>query len=287
MELVKATPERAIAIALAEVGYLEKKSNSQLDSDTGNAGSNNYTKYARDLDAIPGFYNGRKNGFAWCDVFVDWVMVQAFGREAAQKLLCQPDKSLGAGCTFSAQYYKYKGQFHTKNPKPGDQIFFLDGSGSVGHTGIVYKVDSLYVYTVEGNTSSQAGVIANGGGVFKKSYALSYNRIYGYGRPDYDNVYYDNTVVIILPEVKPEPEKTTKGEFTMEMRVLRYGSKGNDVKALQILLIGNGCPCGKWGADGDFGISTENAVKEYQRKKKLQVDGHAGPQTWKSLLGIG
>lgn len=285
MAFVKATPERAIAIALAEVGYLEKKSNSQLDSNTGNAGSNNYTKYARDLDAIPGFYNGRKNGFAWCDVFVDWVMVQAFGREAAQKLLCQPDKSLGAGCTYSANYYKAKGQFHKSNPKPGDQIFFLDSSGDVGHTGLVYKVDSLYVYTVEGNTSSQAGVIANGGGVFKKSYAINYNRIYGYGRPDYDNVWYDDTVVIIIPEVKPE--KTNKGEFTMEMRVLKYGSKGNDVKALQILLMGNGCPCGKWGADGDFGISTENAVKEYQRKKKLQVDGHAGPQTWKSLLGVG
>lgn len=283
MALVKATPERAIAVALAEVGYLEKKSNSQLDSKTANAGSGNYTKYARDLDAITGFYNGRKNGFAWCDVFVDWVMVQAFGREAAQKLLCQPDKSLGAGCTYSANYYKAKGQFHKSSPKPGDQIFFLDSSGDVGHTGLVYKVDSLYVYTVEGNTSSQAGVIANGGGVFKKSYAINYNRIYGYGRPDYDGVLYEGNGED-APEVKPE--KTNKGEFTMEMRVLKYGSKGNDVKALQILLMGNGCPCGKWGADGDFGISTENAVKEYQRKKKLQVDGHAGPQTWKSLLGV-
>lgn len=285
MALVKATPERAIAIALAEVGYLEKKSNSQLDDKTANAGYNNYTKYARDLDAITNFYNGRKNGYAWCDVWVDWVMTTAFGREAGQKLLCQPDKSLGAGCIFSANYYKAKGQFHTKNPKPGDQIFFWNSSKTdVAHTGLVYKVDSLYVYTVEGNTSSQAGVIANGGGVFKKSYAINYNRIYGYGRPDYDNVYYDDTVVIIIPEVKPE--KTNKGEFTMEMRTLKYGSKGNDVKALQILLMGNACPCGKWGADGDFGISTENAVKEYQRKNGLTVDGVAGPQTWKSLLGV-
>lgn len=284
--MVKATPERVIAIALAEVGYLEKKSNSQLDSKTANAGSGNYTKYARDLDAIPGFYNGRKNGFAWCDVFVDWVMVQAFGREAAQKLLCQPDKSLGAGCTYSANYYKAKGQFHKSSPKPGDQIFFLDSSGDVGHTGLVYKVDSLYVYTVEGNTSSQAGVIANGGGVFKKSYAINYNRIYGYGRPDYDNVYYDDTVVIVIPEAVQETTKTSKGEFHMEMKVLKYGSKGNQVKALQILLMGNACSCGKAGADGDFGIATENAVKEYQRKKNLTADGVAGPATWSKLLGV-
>ena len=71
------------------------------------------------------------------------------------------------------------------------------------------------MYTIEGNTSSQAGVIANGGGVYKKSYAITDNRIYGYGRPDYDNVWYDDTVVIIIPEVKPEPVKTNKGEFTM------------------------------------------------------------------------
>ena len=277
MALVKATPERAIAVAMAEVGYLEKKSNSQLDDKTANAGYNNYTKYARDLDAIPDFYNGKKNGYAWCDMFVDWTMIKAFGLEAGQKLLCQPDRSYGAGCSMSVNYYKGKGRFFTKNPKPGDQIFFSGSDGTPCHTGLVYDVDNLYVYTIEGNTSSQAGVISNGGGVFKKSYAITYNRIYGYGRPDYDSVLY---------EAQEEPEKTNKGEFTMEMRTLKYGSKGNDVKALQILLMGNACPCGKAGADGDFGVATENAVKEYQRKKKLQVDGVAGPLTWKSLLGV-
>ena len=267
------TAKEVISLALAEVGYLEKKSNSQLDSKTANAGKNNYTKYARDLDAIAGLYNGKKNGFPWCDVFVDWLFVKSFGEKTAKKLLCQPDKSLGAGCGYSADYYKKKGQFHTKDPKPGDQIFFLDSAGDVAHTGIVYKVDNLYVYTVEGNTSTTAGVIANGGGVFKKSYAINYNRIYGYGRPDYDSVEYDG-------------QETNKGEFTVEMRVLKYGSKGDDVKALQILLMGNACPCGKWGADGEFGIATENAVKQYQQKKKLQFDGIAGPQTWRSLLGV-
>ena len=53
--------KKVLEIALAEVGYLEKKSNNQLDNKTANAGYNNYTKYARDLDAIPDFYNGKKN----------------------------------------------------------------------------------------------------------------------------------------------------------------------------------------------------------------------------------
>ena len=286
MAKVKATPEKLIAVAQAEVGYLEKKTNSQLDDRTANAGYGNYTKYARDLDAIPGFYNGRKNGFDWCDVFVDWLFVKAFGVEAAKKLLCQPEKSLGAGCRFSANYYKEKGLFHTKDPKPGDQIFYWNsGKTDVAHTGIVYKVDNQYVYTVEGNTSSASGVVANGGGVAQKKYALTYGRIYGYGRPDYANVLYEDNGKV-APEVKPETEKTNKGEFTVELQVLRKGSKGNQVRALQILLLGNGFPCGKWGADGDFGIATENALKEYQQKKKLTFDGIAGPQTWGSLLGV-
>lgn len=41
--------EKVLSIARQEIGYLEKRSNSQLDSKTANAGSNNYTKYARDL----------------------------------------------------------------------------------------------------------------------------------------------------------------------------------------------------------------------------------------------
>ena len=285
MALVKATPERVIAIALAEVGYLEKKSNSQLDDKKANAGSKNYTKYARDLNEHPDLLNGNKQGYAWCAVFVVWAFVMAFGVEIAKKLLNLPKNSLAASCTALANYFKEKGQFHTKNPKPGDVIFFKGRDGTPSHTGIVYKVDSLYVYTVEGNTSSQAGVIANGGGVFKKSYAINYSRIYGYGRPDYDGVLYESNGED-APEVKPEQEKTNKGEFTVEMRALKYGSKGNDVKALQILLMGNACPCGRWGADGKFGVATENAVKEYQNKKGLRFDGIAGHETFKSLLGV-
>ena len=273
-----------IKVARAEVGYLEKKSNSQLDNKTANAGSNNYTKYARDLDAISGFYNGKKNGFPWCDVFVDWLFVTTFGVENAKKLLCQPDKSLGAGCGYSARYYNAKGQFHTKDPQPGDQIFFLDSAGDVAHTGLVYKVDNLYVYTIEGNTSTTAGVIANGGGVFKKSYAINYSRIYGYGRPDYDSVLYEETDVTETNE--PKTATTKKGDFTMEMRVLKNGCKGDDVRALQILLIGNGCSCGSKGADGIFGAATKAAVRIYQTKNKLQVDGMAGPETMTHLLGV-
>lgn len=176
--------QKVIDVLLEEVGYLEKASNAQLDSKTGNAGYGNYTKYARDLDALGYFYNGPKQGYAYCDVTVDWAFVQAYGVDAALYLLCQPKKSAGAGCTYSAQYFKAKGQFYTNNPQPGDQIFF-GTAAECTHTGLVYKVDNSKVYTVEGNTSGASGVIANGGGVCKKSYSLNYSKIHGYGRPNW------------------------------------------------------------------------------------------------------
>ena len=192
-----------IETAEAEVGYLEKASNSQLDDKTANAGSNNYTKYARDLDN-EGAYNGKKNGYAWCDVFVDWCFYATFGLDALENMLYQPLGGAGAGTTYSAKYYKNNSAFYD-SPEVGDQIFFSKNGGTtMYHTGIVYKVTSSKVYTIEGNTSSSTEVVANGGGVYEKSYSLSNSKIAGYGRPnwswassydvDYTEVNYQATV---------------------------------------------------------------------------------------------
>lgn len=179
--------ERVIATARAEIGYLEKATNANLDSKTANAGDNNWTKFARDLDLL-GVYNGKKNGYAWCDMFVDWCFIQTFGLNTAWAMTYQAYKGCGAGCTYSAQYYKNNGRFD-KNPRSGDQIFFTNDGGKTSyHTGLVVAVDANYVYTIEGNTSSAAGVVANGGCVRDKKYTRNYKYIYGYGHPNYDMV---------------------------------------------------------------------------------------------------
>lgn len=79
--------------------------------------------------------------------------------------------------------------------------------------------------------------------------------------------------------------KVTAGEWKLPL--LKKGSKGSAVKALQILLMGYGYSCGEYGADGDFGTATESALKFYQTKMKLTADGQVGEETWKALLGIG
>ena len=186
MRAMTRAAERVLALALAEVGYLEKASNAQLDSPTANAGSGNYTKYARDLDAVEGFFNGRKQGAAWCAVFAIWPFVRAFGAELAMRMLYLPAKSLGAGVKYLAQYFQRAGRFFTAGPEPGDLIFFYKRDlTSWAHVGLVERTDGERVYTVEGNASGASGVTPNGGGVVRKSYALTYERIAGYGRPDW------------------------------------------------------------------------------------------------------
>ena len=273
---------KVLAVAEAEVGYLEKKSNAQLDDKTANAGSKNYTKYARDLDAISGFYNGRKQSVAWCDVFVDWCFVTAYGVEAAKKLLCQPGKSAGAGCRYSRNYYKKKGQL-CEMPQPGDQIFFWPKDRSdpnkVQHTGLVYKVDATYVYTIEGNTSGASGVIANGGGVCKKKYKLSYNRLAGYGRPDWNM---DGVVETDAPS--KDTSVSTPVEYKLGSRTLLKGFEGSDVKELQELLLKLGYALPKYGADGKYGAETMSAVKKLQKAEGLTQDGKYGPKTHAALM---
>lgn len=186
--------EKVINIALGEVGYREKETNSNLDSKTENAGDGNFTKYARDLDNVPGFYNGKKNGYDWCDVFVDWCFYKALGAERTMQLLNQPERSGGAGCGVSMSYFE-KIERLFKSPAVGDQIFFTDGE-SIYHTGLVYDVDDTKVYTVEGNT--------NGGQVAKKSYPLGTSYIRGYGRALWDDD------VNVEEDKKEELEKETK-----------------------------------------------------------------------------
>lgn len=258
-----------IKIAKAEVGYLEKKTNSNLYDKETNAGSNNYTKYAYEFDTkYPNFYNGKKNGYAWCDIFVDWCLVKAFGVDTALELLGQPLKSCGAGCSWSVRYYEKIKCFYKSSPKVGDQIFFKDSKGEPCHTGLVYKVDSKKVYTIEGNTSSASGVVANGGAVAMKSYSLGYNRIYGYGRPKYD----DEPKKVTSVKVKKTysgtfPKLPTRGYF-------QSGDKGTQVKYLQKFLNWYGNY--KLDVDGEIGAKTISAVKKFQSSAKITVDGYFG-----------
>ncbi len=255
--------KKILEIANAEVGYLEKASNNNLDDKIANAGDKNYTKYARDMDILK-VYNGLKQGYAWCNVFIDWCFVQAVGVDRARELLI----GFSAGCTQDYNWFKSKGQI-VSNPQVGDLVFF----GDLSHIGIVENVDNDRIYTIEGNTSNKAELIVNGGQVAKKSYIKTSKYIYGYARPKYDEKIEENS--------KNETENSTSNEITYSL--IKKGSKGNLVSLAQQKLIAKGYKLPKFGADGDFGTETEAIVKELQRDAKIAVDGIIGKDTWAVL----
>lgn len=267
---------KVLSIAEAEVGYLEKATNSQLNDKTANAGDANWTKYGLAMGC---------NGQPWCDAFVDWCFVQAYGKETAKKLL-------GGFSNWTPASYSYLNKVSISEAQATDIIFFKDSSGTICHTGIIYKVTSSMIYTIEGNTSSAAGVVANGGAVAKKQYYKTNNKIV-IGRPYWD----DNTSATSGSVTQGQQGNTNQvqqgnvtqvqqvgGNCNVVLNTLKIGSKGAQVKALQILLIGYGYSCGSYGADGDFGNGTLAAVKKFQQAKKLEVDGIVGANTWNKLL---
>lgn len=176
------TVSKILEIARGELGYKEKETNSQLDNPTANAGDGNWTKYARDLHSA-GYYQAAKNGYAWCDMFVDWCFWKlAGGKERGEWLECQTGL-YGAGCEWSSACYRRAGRFD-KNPRPGDQIFF-GKTGSEDHTGIVEKIENGKVYTIEGNASNM---------VKRCTYTLTNPKIVGYGHPRFDSEAVDTNV---------------------------------------------------------------------------------------------
>lgn len=66
------------------------------------------------------------------------------------------------------------------------------------------------------------------------------------------------------------------------MAFYRLGSKGDEVKRIQEKLKSEGFYRGP--IDGDFGGGTEAAVKAFQKKNGLTVDGIVGPITWNELF---
>lgn len=152
-------------IAKLELGYTE--------------GSNNWTKYARDLDAVS-YFNSSKQNIAWCCTYTSWCIWKASDKATALKVQYQPSKdNCGCGVSYNANYYKNKKKFF-KTPKEGD-VFFTKG---YNHTGFVLKVlDNGTFISNEGNHNNKVDSITR-----------KVSDMEGFGRPDY------------TPETEPDKE---------------------------------------------------------------------------------
>lgn len=205
--------DKLIQIAKNEVGYLEKASNSQLDSKTANAGENNYTKYWRDVKPS---YQGQP----WCAGFVSWCFMKAFGQEKAKELLKH----------WPYVYCPTLGNLFTKNanPKIGDIVIFYR-NGTFTHTGIVTAVIGDMFYTIEGNTSGASGIIANGGGVCAKSYLNSQMPGTKFCTPNYSLVK-DTTPVSDSDTVKKQNTRAYIAQIKKDTKCYTKSNKNSPSK---------------------------------------------------------
>lgn len=196
----------------------------------------------------------------WCATFVSAVAIK-LGYTDIIPTECS--------CTKMISLLKKIGSWDERDnrvPLPGEIIFYNweapatgDDASDADHVGIVESVRNGVITVIEGNYSQS---------VKRRTIAVDHRYIRGYGVPKYDK------------------EVTTTSDYTLSMNNLKKGCKGEDVKALQILLIGRGYSCGSAGADGDFGSATDSAVRKYQKTKSLEIDGIAGKATMSSLLGV-
>lgn len=229
-------------------GYLEKKSNAYLDDFKKNAGYNNYTKFARDVDSWgqPGC-----QGQPWCAEYQFWKLAKVLGITKALQIM-------GGGfynCVSITNHAKANGTWH-KSPKVGALIIFRNGS----HVGSVRKYNKTYVYTNEGNTSSVAGVVANGGACRNKQYKLTDSAIDGYVWIDWG----EEKTVTETWKATGTATSTVDDLYIRETPngyVLGQINKGNRVEI-------NGEKSGMWTKVKVAGIGIGWAATKY-----LQVDG--------------
>ena len=242
-----------VKIALSQVGYEE--------------GKNNWNKYAKELDAVDYFVGcGKKQNLPWCCVFANWCVFSASDSSSAsgKKWDAINFQYESSSCNTSAVVKYYKGFFKKKNklftsPKPGDIVFYGDE-----HCGVVISSSGNKMTVVEGNASNK---------VMKKVRPISDGV---FGRPNYDT----------KPTPTPTPDpKGYQGEFPVRPArgyFQRY-DKGAEVVKLQKLLlwlVPNCLP--KYGADGEIGTETLNAVKSAQKLLGVKVDGFYGKDTEKA-----
>lgn len=216
--------------------------------------------YAEEMDAL-NVYNGKKQGYPWCNVFIDWCFYKAVGLDRARELLI----GWSAGCTQDWNWFKAKGQIVTE-PQKGDLIFFRN----LSHIGIIENIENGIIHTIEGNTSNEAELIINGGCVAKKTYSIGSSTIYGYARPKYEEKTPDMS--------QNETQNNLNNEIIYSM--IKKGSTGNLVRLAQEKLIVKGYRLPKFGADGYFGYETEQVVKQLQKDARISVDGIIGNDTW-------
>lgn len=158
-------------------------------------------------------------------------------------------------------------------PTTGMLVLYDWGDNGVGnckgdpeHIGVVEKVANGEITVIEGNADTNRD---GKDGVERRHLEVNGRYLRGFIAPKYD------------PEPMPEA-----ADYALALRYLRLGDSGEDVRALQFLLIGRGYCCGLYGANGVFTNATEQAVLAFQKDAGIATDGIVGQETMNKLMGV-
>lgn len=136
--------------------------------------------------------------------------------------------------------------------------------GAFVYTGTDDKKPHIGIYTGDGLVTEASGTIK---GVIKTKLTNTKWKYWGLGKGiTFDFIPNSDTV---KQETKPMLPKT-----------IRRGDKGSEVVLLQNLLVKDGSNVA---VDGIFGPGTQSAVRAFQKRHGLVVDGIVGPKTWTEL----
>ena len=169
-----------VGIASTQVEYHEGNSINDL-SGTNQSGTNNYTKYAKDI--------GMGQGVAWCATFISWC-----ARKANIPTSVIQSSTYAEASSYGVTYYEwsdYKNGAFT--PKKGDLIFFNWKSAAqlsrAEHVGLISENPSangnyVVIKSYEGNTKKNKveyknRTVSKNNGYFEGGYII------GFGRPNY------------------------------------------------------------------------------------------------------
>lgn len=167
-------------------------------------------------------------------------------------------------------------------PRPGDIIMYAWGDNGVGdctsgasHVGIVVSCDGKIITVIEGNKNDAVGY---------REIAVNGRYIRGFGLPDYASKATEAEPT--TPAPTPAPEEPKKEDtITMELRMLKRGMSGNDVRAAMLLMKDKGYyPYTIPATDKLFGPKMEAGVRRMQAEHNLGVDGMIGHNSWTYLL---
>ncbi len=172
-----------------------------------------------------------------------------------------------AGCRQLMQHAMDNGLWVTGDYRKGDLLLY---GSPPSHTGI---------FTGERNADLMAAIEGNYSNKVCRVWR-SVSAVLGAYRPQWAEEESPTGSTVVAEPV--EPHSYGRQKVALELNLLRTGSFGPQVKALQLLLNGNGCPCVE--ADSIFGSRTLAAVKQWQKEKSLDPDGVVGSQTWTSFF---